>query len=360
MIPHTQSPTHNRVWSSLTRSTARDGLESVSKRLHGVQKWLAADLGDLAEELEKLLQAASAPRPDDRAWLAAGHLLRRPGKRVRPICVLLAARLGETALDRRVHDLALAAELVHAATLLHDDVIDEGTERRGVETSRLVFGNSASILAGDQLFVEALRRVMASGTPELLRGMLEVIARMVAAEALQLELRGRFEPDRELYLEVAHGKTTSLFRWALLAGGTLAGLEAGQLEALSEAAIALGLAFQLVDDLLDLSGDPALTGKDLFADVCQGKLTWPLIVASERDPDLRAELRRVAEREGELPSETVRALLARVRATGALEATRARVDEQGAQALGALTRLPESSARTALETVVRAVVARVR
>src|SRR6185503_1216876 len=117
-----------------------------------------------------------------------------------------------------------AAEIVHAATLLHDDVIDDGHERRGAPAARIVYGNSASILGGDYLLVEALERVAALDAAPVLRSLLDTIARMVAAEAVQLERRGRFEPCRDTYLQIIEGKTASLFRWALAAAPLLGGM----------------------------------------------------------------------------------------------------------------------------------------
>ena len=207
----------------------------------------------------------------------------------------LGAKLAGIDHDQRVCDLAVACELVHAATLLHDDVIDEGTERRGAEAARVVYGNSASILAGDYLLIEALSRVQHAGVPELLTTIMATIGQMVEAEALQLERRGRFEPDRASYMRVIEGKTASLFQWALSAGAILGGMGERDVEALSKAGLALGLVFQLVDDVLDLEGDPALTGKDMFADLLQGKLSWPLILATEADPGLSAEVRALCE-----------------------------------------------------------------
>src|SRR5690606_29233929 len=180
---------------------------------------LEDDLTRLDRELEELSAAATcAP---DLAKQAAVHLIGRPGKRIRPVCVLLGARLAGLPAAVDLGAAAVACELVHAATLLHDDVIDEGTERRGAPAARTVYGNSASILAGDYLLVEALERVSRAGadsTPparrmELMQSLLHTIAQMVAAEALQLEQRGRFRPALDSYLRVIEGKTASLFRW---------------------------------------------------------------------------------------------------------------------------------------------------
>jgi geranylgeranyl pyrophosphate synthase len=193
-----------------------------------------------------------------------------------------------------LRELAVACELVHAATLLHDDVIDQGQERRGAQTARVLFGNPASVLGGDHLLVDALRRVRLCGQDRLLGRLFEVIGEMIAAEAVQLERRGHFAPDRAVYDRVVHGKTAVLFGWAMEAGAEVGGDDPAIGQALARAGTALGLAFQLVDDALDLEGDAAVTGKDSLLDLREGKLTWPLIVACEQDPGLVEELRAVA------------------------------------------------------------------
>jgi geranylgeranyl pyrophosphate synthase len=163
----------------------------------------------------------------------------------------------------------------------------------------VLYGNPASVLGGDHLLVDALRRVRLTGQDRLLGRLFEVIGEMIAAEAVQLERRGRFEPDRAVYDRVVHGKTAVLFGWAMEAGAEAAGADPAVGQALARAGTALGLAFQLVDDALDLEGEAAVTGKDSLLDLKEGKLTWPLIVACEQDPGLVAELRAVALRAGE-------------------------------------------------------------
>jgi octaprenyl-diphosphate synthase len=323
----------------------------LASRLDEVKSLLATDLLELEAGIAELSQAPGG----DRAQRAAAHLLARPGKRIRPLCVLLGAELAGLTIDGSVRDVAVACELVHAATLLHDDVIDEGTERRGAPAARIVYGNSASILAGDYLLVEALQRVARAATVHrgdgrLLSSLLETIAQMVAAEALQLEQRGSFSPSRESYLEVIDGKTASLFRWAFVAAALLAGLEPAACDALSRAGRALGRAFQLVDDVIDLEGVPDDVQKDLLADLAQGKMTWPLILATERDPSLADDLR------GSTAGHA--SVVARIRQSGAIEETRAFADLHRHEALEALALLPESSARRALAVVVDAAVAR--
>jgi octaprenyl-diphosphate synthase len=356
--PATPQGTPPSVVGRLEAVSARAGLNPLATRLGDIQRWLGSDLGGLEADLGALEERARTS--GDSARQAAGHLLRRPGKRIRPLCVMLGARMAGLACDERVRHLAVACELVHAATLLHDDVIDEGTERRGAPAARVVYGNSASILAGDFLLIDALERVRRAGDPRLLASLLDCIGEMVSAEALQLDLRGRFEPNRETYLRVIEGKTASLFRWALSAGARLGSLGNDQVAALARAGVAIGLAFQLVDDLLDLDGDAAATGKDLFADLQQGKLTWPLIVASESDAGLAQAVRTLAARadDGHDIDAEAAEVVDRIRATDALEATRRYAFAERDRALEELNGLPEGAARNSIEAVAHAAVMR--
>jgi octaprenyl-diphosphate synthase len=339
----------NDVLPPLEEATAREGLSVLAARLAEVRTWLASDL----EALESAL-ASSTPEGGHLAHRAASHLLERPGKRVRPICVYLAARCGEApAPAALVRPLAVAAELVHAATLLHDDVIDQGMERRGAPAARVVYGNAASVLGGDHLLIEALDRVRRVDHPGLLADLLGVIGEMVAGEALQLERRGRFEPDPDVYNRVLAGKTAALFRWSMRAGATIAGMPARQVEALAVAGESLGMAFQLVDDALDLAGDPATLGKDGLLDLREGKLTWPLIVACERDAGLHTLLATIAG-DPTLLDDPLRCqqLRRRLLKTGCIQATQARAKASADTAREALGGLPKTPARDALMTVV--------
>lgn len=335
----------------LSTAAGRNGATGLAERLAELRTWLADDLEALEQAVAGVHAGPDgAPRTDlDLAERSAAWLLGRPGKRIRPLCVMLAARLGGRGLDRTVRDLAVAAELVHAATLLHDDVIDEGDDRRGAPAARVLYGNSASILGGDHLLTLALRRVAGTAPHTVLVALLDVIAEMVRAEAVQLERRGRFEPSREAYLSVIEGKTAALFRWGFWAGGMVAELPEPALRALSGAGVALGMAFQLVDDAIDLENDGLDSGKTPFADLREGKLTWPLVVAVERDPGLAEEIRgRIAEGGAGIDA----GLVARVRRTGGIEATRAFAAEQAQLAAAHLEVLPAGQARRALQTVV--------
>ena len=340
------------VAPALAAASSRAGWDGLAGRLDALWRWMAEDVALLERALSGV-----GPEHRDLGWRSARYLLDRPGKRIRPVCLALAARCGGRAFDDAVRDTAVACELVHAATLLHDDVIDEGLERRGVPAARRVYGNSASVLGGDHLLVEALRRVDAA-LPEMRGELLDVVAAMVGAEALQLERRRRFDPDRALYLKVVRGKTSSLFRWALRAGGVLAALPPDAVDALAVFGDGLGVAFQLVDDLIDLEGDPAATGKSACADLREGKLTWPLLLAAERDPDLAVRLRLFAAADNDLDPRVAARLVDDVRRTGALDATRREALRHGERARAALKALPADRARDALATVLDAALAR--
>lgn len=346
--------TTDAVLEPLADVSRRHGLDPLAARLLQLKMWLHDDLADL----EAAITGCESENPD-LSQRAAMHLLRLPGKRIRPLCVMLAARIGDRELDSVVCDLAVSCELIHAATLLHDDVIDDGTERRGEPAARIIFGNSASILGGDHLLIEALRRVERAGEPELLRGLLDVIGKMIEAEAIQLERRGRFDARREIYLRVIEGKTAALFQWGLEAGGTAAGLDALSIAALGSVGFEFGMAFQLVDDVLDLEGDPRDTGKNAFADLKEGKLTWPLIVGTERDETVAERLRAVVA-DPELIDDVDFAadIVLRLQELGCLEATREVAREHGERALAELSRLADGPARRAISAVIEAALRR--
>lgn len=348
----------DEVLGRLARTTRSHGVDPVATKVEALGAALAADVGDVDRAL-----ASMADGRGDLAQRAAGHLLAHPGKRIRASCALLSARLGPRPPPAAIRDVAMAAELVHAATLLHDDVIDEGSERRGVPASRMIYGNSASILGGDHLLVEALRRVERAETPALLSELLATIAEMVSAEALQLERRGdgarlvgEAPSERAAaYLRIAQGKTAALFRWALRAGARVSGVNPVQLVAIGAFGEALGLAFQLVDDALDVDGDPATTGKTALADLREGKLTWPLLVALERDPSIGEALAHPPE-----SAEGLAALAERIRATGAAAATRQLAARHVELGLVELNKLPDSPARRAFAALVEGAAGRAR
>ncbi|MCG8461515.1 MAG: polyprenyl synthetase family protein [Holophagales bacterium] len=332
---------------------AEQGLDSLASRLADMLAFSSTDLGTFERELGTL------PRRPQLVGRAAGHLLDLGGKRLRPLCLSLASRLG-TGFDSRVLDLAVAVELVHSATLLHDDVVDASDVRRGAPTARAVYGNAASIFAGDWLLVEALRRVRRAAVPGLLELLFDAIEEMIFAESLQLELRGRLTVDRQIYYDVVEGKTASAFRWALRAGARAGGLGTEAEEALGRYGQNLGIAFQAVDDLLDLTGDSALTGKSLFTDLREGKMTLPLILAAEHREEVRSLVRQVSDlpADRDLSDAMGREVVRHLRDTRALEQTLDIARDHSRQAIENLSGVPDGQARRALATVAEVIVDR--
>jgi octaprenyl-diphosphate synthase len=328
----------------------------LAERLAALKAFIDDDLAAVEADLATI-ELGTTPM-----HRSARHLLALAGKRIRPMCVALAARIG-SGFSPVARQLAVAVELVHNATLLHDDVVDLGDARRGAPAARLVYGNAASIFGGDFLLVEALDRIERAGFPELLARAIAVLKEMLEAEALQLANRGSVGGGVRDYFRVVAGKTASLFRWALYAGGRAGALPREQCNALESFGAELGTAFQLTDDLLDLAGDPVALGKSLFADVREGKMTYPLLLALERDASLGARFAEACARGGdgaESDAELFREVVLAVRRTGALEQASALATSLAERAVAALADVPAGRARDALVSVAISVARRQR
>jgi octaprenyl-diphosphate synthase len=324
------------------------GLDGLAAKLLELRGWLAADLDDV----ERALAAAGAG--DSLAHRSARHLLDQDGKRIRPICVALAARMGG-GFGPAARAYAVAVELVHNATLLHDDVVDLGDLRRGAPAARVVYGNAASIFGGDYLLVDALCRVQGAGQPDVLARLLEVVREMVVAESLQLERRGKVRGTPADYFRIVEGKTASLFRWAMFAGARAGGVDPARADALEAYGQKLGVAFQLVDDVLDVAGDPGATGKTMLADLREGKMTYPLILALEREPELGPALEALCASDDAALDPAVVHRVARAVATGrGVEDCLELATRLCREAVGHLEALPAGRARASLESVALA------
>jgi len=359
----TQLALSRAVLDRLAHVSAARGAPGLGERLASLDRWVRADLVAFEAEI------AALPRGTRVVHAAAHHLLDLRGKHLRPLCVALASRFGDGFTDQ-ARALAVAVELVHSATLLHDDVVDVAERRRGEPAACVVYGNAASIFAGDWLLVAALRRIAAAGVEGMLDRMLGVIDDMIVAESLQLERRGNVTGGRADYFSIVEGKTAALFRWAMIAGARVARLGPAAEAALERYGLHLGVAFQAVDDELDFvdsrtedpagaPGSPAAvrpingTGKDPLADLREGKVTYPLVVALERDPALHPRLVALLAEPEPRPGELA-AIAAAVRSTGALVETRALAEQHVELALAVLEELPPGPPRDALVTVALA------
>ena len=312
----------------------------------------ASSLGQGMAEVETRIRSIADALPRGLAE-PVQRLVSSGGKRIRPLVCLashLAIRRGDPM--RLPIPLAATVELIHTASLLHDDVVDEGTMRRGLPAPRMVWGNAASVLAGDHLLAKALQLVAAWGDGAILASLLDVLEAMTEAEAIQLSLRGSLRASVEEYRRILRGKTAGLFAWSAEAGARTAGAPPSQIAALREYGEAAGECFQLIDDVLDLESDPAVLGKDILADIREGKFTLPFILALEDDPSLAAELSRVladtTRLQGGIPTE----ILERIRASRGIEVARREAAGAAERAKRCLGAIESSPARTAMQELV--------
>ena len=338
-----------------------DAAASPLARPSAAQLLPGAQAAEGIPRLEKMLLHAALRGPRELAP-AAADLLRAGGKRVRPLLVLLSARAavpGRRARGRIA--LALVAELVHSATLLHDDVIDDGLTRRGLPAPRVAYGNGVSVLAGDWLLAASLDLALRSRAPGAVEALVRTLRLLVEGEARQIGLRGSTAFTSDDALQIAHLKTGSLFAFCGEAGAIAAGAPAPVRAALRDFGLRAGSAFQIADDLLDFEADAATLGKAVLADVAEGKPSLPLAIALKRLPPLREEMAALL---GGLPEEEMRvrtkAFAARLGRTGALGAARRIAEKERDASLAALERVPESPTRELLAQVARALLSRSR
>ncbi|HEX9288683.1 MAG TPA: polyprenyl synthetase family protein [Anaeromyxobacteraceae bacterium] len=308
---------------------------------------LAGELSSLEEQLSRATDDA-----EETLRAAARHLVGSGGKRIRPTVTLLACGACSGELRAAV-PFACAAELTHSATLLHDDVIDDGPMRRGQPASRVLWGNAVSVLSGDWLLTRALEIVAAEpARSAALPALLATMRRLVEGEVLQLSLRGSFEATEQDYFDVVRGKTASLFGWSAAAGAWAAGVRGEVPDALAQFGEGIGMAFQLVDDALDYTADPDLLGKRLGQDFIEGKATLPLIRAFQQEPPLRERLTLLVD--GKVDGAAVAAdVIAAVKRTGGVDAARALAREHTAAAMKALEKVPDGPHRRAIADAAR-------
>lgn len=269
-----------------------------------------APLRDLDEELKKVdsvLHSVLAERAGA-LHAQAAPLFRAGGKRLRPAMALLTAKLFGPVPDSVVR-IGVAVEMIHGASLIHDDVIDGTATRRGLPTLNAVEGNHFSVLLGDFLLCQALLTIAELGRVDLLQIISQAVADMTSGQILEAQLQGDVEAKEEAYLRVVEGKTAAL----MAAGCELAALccdaNAVEVQAARDLGLNLGLAFQIVDDILDIWGDPETLGKPVGSDLQEKKYTLPFILSySSSDEAERSEVRRLLSN-GHYPGEHMPQLL---------------------------------------------------
>jgi geranylgeranyl pyrophosphate synthase len=320
--------------------------------------FLAADVypaevsADL-ERVEEKLSAIARSSRERRLTEITEHLIGAGGKRVRPLAALLVFHActppGQSRRRKDMADVATALELIHSATLLHDDIIDGSDRRRGKESAVHRFGIADTLVAGDFVFSRAF---------ELCAPFEECVVRWAADACICLTegemLQGRFRRNPAVtvddYLEIIDRKTASLFRVGARVAAYLAEPSGAIQEHAARAGHHIGMAFQMVDDLLDVSGESSVTGKPTAADLRDGNPSLPVVLALSSDPDIRDLFGKST-----LTEQEIALTLEKIRATGALRRVQARAESQIAEALGHLEALPATPARDALMMLARRV-----
>ena len=307
--------------------------------------WLVEDM----VRVERLMLDVAGSSSNDLVGEAASHLLKAGGKRLRPALVLLSSRAGSA--GNGATDLAAAAiELVHVATLYHDDVIDETETRRGAPTVHSKWGLEVAVLSGDYLFAKGCGLGADAGGE-----VPAILARAIAevCEGQIMETTNLDDPRRtvESYTETIRRKTAALFRAACELGAATSGASDGGRAALTAYGENLGLAFQVVDDLIDLIGDPDVTGKQPGTDLREGVFTLPVLLAIQRDPNVAEALAKGVRDLAEL--------LGPIERSGALDAARDHAHSLCDAALAALEPLPEAEWVDVLRDIPKGVLAQV-
>jgi octaprenyl-diphosphate synthase len=316
-----QEPLVNLTFDGVS-NLARDDMEAVDRLISS----------SLESDVELVSQVS-------RYIVASG------GKRLRPLIVLLAARAFGYEGEQHVRAAAII-EFIHTATLLHDDVVDSSSRRRGKDSANTVFGNQTSVLVGDFLYSRAFQMMVDIGNMRVMQIMADATNTIAAGEVLQL--MNVHDPDttEDAYREVIYRKTARLFE----AGAHIAAVLNERCDADESAMIDygrnLGMAFQLVDDALDFDASPEELGKNLGDDLAEGKATLPLIHAMQHGSNPERELIRHAIREGGL--EDMDRIQSIIESTGALQYTAARAQEAADAAIGALSEIPDSDYKQAL------------
>ena len=288
----------------------------------------------------------------------ASHLINAGGKKLRPLLTLASAKMCGYEGQYHIH-LASIVEFIHTATLLHDDVVDESKKRRGKPSANLLWDNKSSVLVGDYLFPRSFQLMVETGSFEVLNILANASATIAEGEVLQLTVSRDISTDEEIYLKVIRGKTAALFSAATQVGAVISGSEETIINALYKYGDALGVAFKIVDDLLDVVGDSRIIGKNNGDDFRERKLTLPFIKAvAKSTADEQAFWKRTIEKGDQQEGDLARALEI-LKTHHAIEETRQDALQWSRRAQNALAPLPDHPMKALLATLATYVVERI-
>ncbi len=329
-------------------------LDSPSAKPHDR---LAATLAPEMDAVNALIRQSMASKHAPRIPEVTAHLVEAGGKRLRPMLTLASAKMCQYDGPFHIH-LAAAVEFIHTATLLHDDVVDESSQRRGRPTANLLWDNKSSVLVGDYLFSRSFQLMVEAQSLRVLDILSNASATIAEGEVLQLMASQSLSTDELIYFQVIRGKTAALFSAATEVGGVIANRPENEIRALFDYGDSLGVAFQIVDDLLDYWGSDA-TGKNIGDDFRERKLTLPVIKAvSKADETERAFWSRVIE-QGNQEDGDLEHALELLNKHGALEETRLEALSWAEKAKVSMGQMPASELRDLMIDLADFVVARV-
>ena len=329
-------------------------LDTVATKPH---ERLAAALADDMAAVNDMIRARMASEHAPRIPEVTAHLVEAGGKRLRPMLTLAAARLCGYDGPYHVH-LAATVEFIHTATLLHDDVVDESDQRRGRPTANLLWDNQSSVLVGDYLFSRSFQLMVETGSLRVLDILANASATIAEGEVLQLTAAADLATTEEIYFKVVRGKTAALFSAAMQVGGVIADADEDKVKALFAYGDALGISFQIFDDLLDYGGTDAI-GKNVGDDLRERKLTLPVIRAiAAGDADERTFWKRTIGKGQQDDGDLDRAMSILAR-HGAMRSTRDTALEWAEKAKAALAPIPDHDLKSMLIDLADYVVARI-
>ncbi len=330
-------------------------LDDVSQKPHDrLAAVLAGEMGRVNTLIRDRMASRHAPRIPE----VTAHLVEAGGKRLRPMLTLATARMLGYDGDHHVK-LAATVEFIHTATLLHDDVVDESAQRRGRPTANLLWDNKSSVLVGDYLFARSFQLMIETGSLRVLDILANASATIAEGEVLQLTAAQNLATTEAIYLQVIRGKTAALFAAACRIGAVVAERPEAEELALERFGRDLGIAFQLVDDVLDYGGSSQDLGKNVGDDFREGKITLPVVLSYRRgNEDERAFWRNAIEQESNDDNALEEALTLIAR-SNALRDTIVRAEHYGAIARDALAPLADTPEKSALLEVIDFCISRV-
>ena len=316
-------------------------LEPVEADLHAVEERLAKSLESDVEIIQTI-----------GTYLSEGG-----GKRIRPALLLLCARMAGYRGDRHVL-FATVFELIHTATLVHDDVIDGSAMRRGRSTVHSRWGNHLTVLFGDHIYLTAMNEALRADDLRPIQILCEITLQMIHGEILQSHIHGRVDVSEGEHLEIVRRKTALLFSGCARVAGYLAGLSPKAEDELAEFGIHLGMAYQIVDDLLDLTADPAVLGKPVASDLREGRITLPLIYLLEKGDPAHLEMVRCLVQEHRFDRVSLAEIVGEMKRHGSLDRARKLAQHYCNLARTRLMTFPESPSRRSLVGVCDFITAR--